>query len=191
MLPTLPIAAGLVVGVVFVRRQRKLDKPLIDLGLFGERTFSVSRGALTLSAVVVLIGVGYLTAQYLQLVLGLSPLEAGLWMLLPLGVGIVSMMLAPMIVRRVRPGLVIGAGLALAAAGFAVLSQVGGASGLAVVIIALILAFCRSHAGLGAGRRFGITIPGRRVGAGHARRCHGRGGPASGSAARHRRGGVH
>jgi DHA2 family multidrug resistance protein-like MFS transporter len=140
VLPVLLIVAGLGAGVVFVRRQRTLADPLIDLALFGKRTFSVSLGALTLGAVV-MMGVGYLAAQYLQLVVGLSPLQAGSWMLLPLGVGIISMLLAPMIVRRVRPGLVIGASLALAAVGFVVLSQVGGASGLAVVVAGLILVF--------------------------------------------------
>ena len=139
-LPVLAIVAGLVIGVVFVRRQRTLDTPLIDLRLFAERMFSVSLGVLTLSAVV-MMGVSYLIAQYLQLVIGLSPLAAGLWMLPPLGVGIGSMMLAPMIVNRVRPGYVIGAGLAVAAAGFAVLSQVGDADGLAVVISGLVLVF--------------------------------------------------
>ncbi|MGQ0776096.1 MAG: MFS transporter [Pseudonocardiales bacterium] len=140
VLPVLAIVAGLVVGVVFVRRQRKLATPLIDLGLFGERTFSISLCALTLSALA-LGGVGYLTAQYFQLVVGLSPLEAGLWMLPPLGAGIVTMTLAPMIVRRFREGFVIAAGMVLAAVGFAVVSQITGASGLAVVVIGLVLVF--------------------------------------------------
>jgi DHA2 family multidrug resistance protein-like MFS transporter len=138
-LPVLSIAAGLAVGLAFVRRQRTLETPLIDLRLFAERTFSVALGVLTLSAVV-MMGISYLVAQYLQLVLGLSPLEAGLWMLPPLGMGIVTMMLAPMIVRRVRPGFVIGASLAVAAAGFAVLTQVG-ATGLGVIVTGLVLAF--------------------------------------------------
>jgi len=80
VLPVLSIVAGLVLGLVFVRRQRTLDTPLIDLRLFGDRTFSVALGVLTTGAVV-LMGVSYLIAQYLQLVLGLSPLAAGLWML--------------------------------------------------------------------------------------------------------------
>jgi DHA2 family multidrug resistance protein-like MFS transporter len=113
---------------------------LIDLRLFGARTFSVSLGALTLGAVV-MGGVSYLVAQYLQLVLRLSPLEAGLWMLPPLGVGIVAMLLAPMVVRRVRPGFVLAAGLALAAVGFAVVGQIGGAAGLVVVVIGLMIVF--------------------------------------------------
>ena len=50
-------------------------------------------------------------------------------------------MLAPMIVRRIRPGFVIGLSLALAATGFALLTQASGASGLAVVVAGLVLAF--------------------------------------------------
>jgi MFS transporter, DHA2 family, multidrug resistance protein len=138
--PVLAILAGLVIGAAFVRRQLMQHAPLLDLRLFGDRTFSVALGALTVGAVV-MGGISYLTAQYLQLVLGLSPLEAGLWMLPPLGVGIVSMMLAPVIVHRLRPGSVIGAGLALAAVGFAVVSQVGETSGLAVVVTGLTVVF--------------------------------------------------
>jgi MFS transporter, DHA2 family, multidrug resistance protein len=138
--PALAVLAGLVIGAAFVRRQLTQHAPLLDLGLFGDRTFSVALGALTVGAVV-MGGVSYLTAQYLQLVLGLSPLEAGLWMLPPLGVGIVSMALAPVIGRRLRPGSVIGAGLAVAAVGFAVVSQVGGTSGLTVVVTGLAVVF--------------------------------------------------
>jgi MFS transporter, DHA2 family, multidrug resistance protein len=140
VLPLLSIVAGIGLGVVFVRRQRRLADPLLDLGLFKDRTFSISLAAMTVSAVV-MMGISYLTAQYLQLVAGLSPLEAGLWMLLPIGVGIVTMMLAPLIVRRMRPGFVIGASMLLAAAGFAVLSQTGGSAGLAVILTGLSIAF--------------------------------------------------
>jgi DHA2 family multidrug resistance protein-like MFS transporter len=140
LLPAVAIAAGLVAGGAFARRQRTLADPLIDLRLFAACTFSVSLGALTLGAIV-MGGVSYLVAQYLQLVLGLSPLHAGLWMLPPLGVGIVSMLLAPLVLRRVRPGSMMAAGLALAALGFAVVSQAGGASGLAAVVIGLVIVF--------------------------------------------------
>ncbi|MEJ3654031.1 MFS transporter [Actinomycetes bacterium KLBMP 9759] len=121
LIPCLAVVAGIVLAIVFIRRQHTLAEPLIDLSLFAQRTFSVSLGALTLSAVV-MMGVGYLAAQYLQLVVGLSPLAAGLWMLPPLGAGIITMLLAPMIVHRIRPGFVIAGGLAVAAVGFAVVS---------------------------------------------------------------------
>lgn len=73
-------------------------------------------------------------AQYLQLVLGLSPLRAGLWTLPSTGGFIVGSMLAPLIVRRVRPAYVMGAGLAMAAVGFGVLTRVDGGAGLAVLV---------------------------------------------------------
>ena len=73
-------------------------------------------------------------AQYLQLVLGLSPLNAGVWMLPQSGAFIVSSMLAPIIVRRFRPASVMGAGLALTGLGLGILAQVEGTSGLALLV---------------------------------------------------------
>jgi DHA2 family multidrug resistance protein-like MFS transporter len=67
-------------------------------------------------------------------VLGLSPLRAGLWTVLPFGAFIVGSMLAPPIVRRVRPAFVVGAGPVLAAVGLGMLTQVDGASGLAPLV---------------------------------------------------------
>src|SRR6266516_851548 len=129
----LSILAGLAVGVGFVRRQRRLADPLLDLRLFGNRAFSAALATNTLSF---FVGFGILLfiAQYLQLVLGLSPLEAGLWML-PSSVGfIVGSMLAPVLVRRAHPAFVMAAGLVVAAVGFGLLTQLGGASWLAVLV---------------------------------------------------------
>lgn len=56
-----------------------MTSPLADLDLFSSRAFSVALVVLLGG----LIGVGgtmLLVTQYLQLVVGLSPLEAGLWM---------------------------------------------------------------------------------------------------------------
>jgi MFS transporter, DHA2 family, multidrug resistance protein len=119
------VLVGLVVGVVFVRRQLTLADPMIDLRLFRIQAFNAS---LATNLVGIFIAVGYFlfVAQYLQLVLGLSPLEAGLWSLPSAGGFIVGSNLAPRILRRVRPAFVIGAGLALAAIGLGVLTQVGG-----------------------------------------------------------------
>jgi len=131
--PTLSILAGAVVGVVFVRRQYALPKPLLDLSLFANRAFGAALATNTLSF---FVGFGALLflAQYLQLVLGLSPLEAGLWML-PSSLGfIVGSLLAPLLVRRAHPAVVMAAGLVVAAVGFGLLTQLGGASGLAVLV---------------------------------------------------------
>jgi len=130
--PTLSILAGLALGVVFVRRQRVLAEPLLDLSLFANRAFSAALAANTLDFFVSFAAL-LLIAQYLQLVLGLSPLQAGLWML-PSSMGfIVGSLLTPLLVRRARPASVMAAGMALAAAGFALLTRLD-AAGLAVVV---------------------------------------------------------
>jgi DHA2 family multidrug resistance protein-like MFS transporter len=72
--------------------------------------------------------------QYLQLVLGLSPLEAGLWTLPWALAFVVGSMLTPRLVRWVRPWLAMAVGLALAAVGFVVFTQVDAASGFAVIV---------------------------------------------------------
>src|SRR6266496_4365151 len=106
-----PAAAAVLVGlagsVVFVRRQLGLADPLIDLGLFRSRAFNASL-ATNLLGIFIVVGYFIFVAQYLQLVLGLSPLEAGLWSL-PSAAGlIVGSNVAPRILRRVRPAYVIG-----------------------------------------------------------------------------------
>jgi DHA2 family multidrug resistance protein-like MFS transporter len=132
------ILLGLAVGAVFIRRQRRLEEPLVDLRLFRTPAFSAALGMNT-AALLVVFGGEFLIAQYLQLVLGLSPLEAGLWTLPSAAGFIVGSMLAPAVVRRVRPGLVVAGGLALAAAGFVLLTRVDGASGLGVVVAGSVL----------------------------------------------------
>jgi DHA2 family multidrug resistance protein-like MFS transporter len=132
-LPVLSILAGLAVGVLFVRRQHKLPDPLLDLRLFRAPAFGAALAAYTF-AILVVFGAELVIAQYLQLVLGLSALQAGLWSL-PSGIGfVVGSMLAPALARRAHPGSVIAAGLALAAAGFGLLTQLDATAGLPVLV---------------------------------------------------------
>ncbi|MYW93963.1 MFS transporter [Amycolatopsis rubida] len=117
------VVAGLALGAVFVRRQRRLDHPLLDLGLFGNRTL---RNALTISVIgaVFLGGTTYLVTQFLQLVTGLDPLRAGLLLVPSIAAMIAGSLGAPALARRIRPGYVMAAGLVLAAAGYLMLTQV-------------------------------------------------------------------
>src|SRR4051812_8981295 len=131
--PALAIGAGLALGVLFVRRQRTLADPLIDLRLFRMPAFNASLAAYTLATFVV-FGPYVLIAQYLQLVLGLSPMQAGVWSM-PLALGFVfGSLLAPVLARRVRTSLLMGAGLVVAAAGFLLLAQVDATSGIGLVV---------------------------------------------------------
>ncbi|MBC8093645.1 MAG: MFS transporter, partial [Pseudonocardia sp.] len=136
--PVLATVAGLLFAVAFVRRQRGLVEPLIDMVLFRDRRLSVSLVALTLAAAI-MMGINYLVATHLQLVLGLSALETGLWMLVPLVAGLVSMTFAPTVVRRVRPGVLLGGGMVVAALGIGMVGT--GGSGLAIVVTGLAVAF--------------------------------------------------
>jgi DHA2 family multidrug resistance protein-like MFS transporter len=134
-LPVAAVVVGLVVGVLFVRRQLTLADPMIDLRLFRSRAFNASL-ATNLLGIFIVVGYFLFVAQYLQLVLGLSPLQAGLWSL-PSAFGfIVGSNLAPRILRRVRPAWVIGAGLGMGAIGLAVLTQVGGSHDADLAILA-------------------------------------------------------
>ena len=137
-LPLGSILVGLVVGSLFVRRQLSLVDPMIDLRLFRIPAFSAS---LAVNFLGIFVAVGYFlfVAQFLQLVVGLSPLQAGAWSV-PSALGFVlGSNMAPRIVRRVRAAYVMGAGLALAATGLAVLTRVDGANSLGVVVIGSVI----------------------------------------------------
>jgi MFS transporter, DHA2 family, multidrug resistance protein len=131
--PTVSIVAGLAVGAAFVRRQQALADPLIDLRLFRVPAFNAALAVNTFGFFVN-FGIAVYIAQYLQLVHGLSPFEAGLWTLPYAGAFIVGALLTPLFARVFPPGSVIAGGLALAGAGFALLTQVHGDSALATVV---------------------------------------------------------
>jgi DHA2 family multidrug resistance protein-like MFS transporter len=119
-----PVLAGLLIGYVFVQRQRHLADPLIDLRLFRVPEFSASLATYTLG-IFFSFGSFLFIAQYLQLVLGLSPLQAGLWSVPGALSFIIGSNLAPKVVQRVRPAYVVAGGLSVAALGMLLITQVG------------------------------------------------------------------
>lgn len=122
--PVLVGLAGVVFAVLFVRRELRLSAPLLDVRLFGDRTFTTALVIMLVGSFLA-SGIMLLFVQYLQMVKGLSPLRAGLYMIPP-GIAMTAgVMLAPVLARRLRAGHVIAVGLAVAVAGLATLSQVG------------------------------------------------------------------
>ncbi|MFI0264207.1 MFS transporter [Streptomyces sp. NPDC017056] len=115
------LAAGLAFGVTFLRRQRRVAAPLLDVRLFGDRTFTAAL-VLMFLGLAAMNGVEYLLPQYLQIVTGASPLKAGLLMVVPAAGLAVGSQLTPVLTRRIRPALVIAAGAALAGTAFAVMA---------------------------------------------------------------------
>jgi DHA2 family multidrug resistance protein-like MFS transporter len=128
----LSIAAGFILGMTFVQRQNRLADPFIDLRLFRTRAFSASLATYGLGIFIVFGGFLFLP-QYLQLVLGLSPLQAGLWTLPWALAFVVGSNLTPVLARRFRPPYLMAVGLVFAALGFVVFTQVDSASGFAVI----------------------------------------------------------
>jgi MFS transporter, DHA2 family, multidrug resistance protein len=137
-LPVLSILAGLVIGVVFVQRQRRLTDPFIDLRLFRIPAFSASLATYGLGILVVFGGFLFLP-QYLQLVLGLSPLEAGLWILPWALAFVVGSNVTPIIVRWVKPAPLMAAGLVVAAFGFLIFTQFDSSTGFVPVLVGSVL----------------------------------------------------
>jgi DHA2 family multidrug resistance protein-like MFS transporter len=140
-IPAIAIVAGVIAGVLFVRRQRTLADPLIDLRLFQSPAFSVALATYTLATFVV-FGVFVFISQYLQLVLGLSPLHAGLWTMPFAGSFILGSMITPLIVRRARPMLVISIGLLLSTIGFVMMTRIGDGPGALPLLVASFVTFC-------------------------------------------------
>ncbi len=112
------LALALVSGFFFLRRQRRIANPLIDLTLFRHAPFAGSVLANFL-AVFSLVGFLFFVSQHLQLVLGLDPLTAGLLLLPGAVLSVLAGLSAAHLVRRVPPRLVIVAGILLTTAGFA------------------------------------------------------------------------
>ncbi|WP_237421649.1 MFS transporter [Gordonia sp. SID5947] len=128
------LVAGLLVGAVFVIRQRRVADPMVDLGLLGERRFATSIWT-NLVCMFALLGNSILMTQYLQSVLGYSPLRAALWSLAPsVAVGAVAPVTAVIAARTGRPAVIVG-GLCTGAAGFAVLGAFTDVQSLALVLI--------------------------------------------------------
>ncbi|HEU5159438.1 MAG TPA: MFS transporter [Streptosporangiaceae bacterium] len=126
-------ATGCAVGVAFVRRQRRLADPLLDLRLFRSASFSAALAgmlACTLLGGAIMVFI----TQYFQLVRGLSPLRAGLWMLPTVAAMMVSCQAAPLLARRFRPALLICVGLAITVTGLLVIARAGATSGLPAVV---------------------------------------------------------
>ncbi|GAA3772568.1 MFS transporter [Streptomyces chiangmaiensis] len=132
--PLLGLAVGLCLGAVFVRRQLRLADPMLDLRLFTRPAFGVSLGGLTLGLFAV-TGIQFLLLQYLQLVLGLSPLTTGLWTLPAVLAGVVSALLAPLAAARTSQGRVMAGGFLLAVPGLVLLTRADTTSGPGLVVI--------------------------------------------------------
>ncbi|GAA3229473.1 MFS transporter [Pseudonocardia petroleophila] len=133
------IVLGVVFAVVFALRQRTLASPLLDMSLFRQRAFAVTAVAM-LASMFIAGGTYLFVTQYLQLVTGLSPMQAGLWLLPAAGALIVTSMLAPALAAKIKPHYVVVGGLLISTVGQVVLATLG-TDDLALLVIGFLLVY--------------------------------------------------
>ncbi|WP_405632420.1 MFS transporter [Streptomyces sp. NBC_01174] len=134
------VLAGLAVGTVFVKRQGRLAHPLLDLKLFRVTAFTAALLILLVSMLGT--GGGYLfITGFLQMVEGMSPMEAGLWMVPAAVASVVSAQVAPVLAQRFRLGTVIGVSLLIGMAGYAMLVFVDPVGGLPLLLTGFVIIF--------------------------------------------------
>jgi MFS transporter, DHA2 family, multidrug resistance protein len=125
--PTLPTLILLAIGVaaltVFVRTALAADRPMLDVRLFAQPVLRAGVVA-ALASSAAMASVLFVGSQWLQLVVGWSPLESGL-ALLPLAVGaMIASPFAPALAARTSPRIVLTGGLLVLSAGLAFLALV-------------------------------------------------------------------
>ena len=132
------VIGGLLVGALWVRRQARLADPMIDLTLFRAPKFGA---ALVINFLAIFVAVGYFlfVAQYLQLVAGLTPFQAGMLSLPSAIAFVVGSQAAPRIVQRIKPAYLISGGLAFGSLGLFLLTQVPATDGLVPIVVASVI----------------------------------------------------
>ncbi|MGW7521451.1 MFS transporter [Streptomyces sp. NPDC054796] len=120
----LPLATGAALIALFVRRQRRLAHPLIDFRTVARPAFGTALGCIVLT-VLALVGLALIAAQYLQLVLGLSPLQTGL-RLLPLSLAAIAAgLVGSRLLQLLGPRTMVALGFVLTAVAVLCLTSVG------------------------------------------------------------------
>ncbi|MCT2590786.1 MFS transporter [Streptomyces sp. N2-109] len=138
--PAAALVVGLAVGAVFISRQGRLADPLLDLKLFKVGAFTAA--LLILMVAMLGTGGGYLfITGFLQMVQGLSPMEAGLWMVPSAVASILAAQLAPALARRHPLSIVIGVSLITGTIGYLLIVFVDPVGGLPLLIAGLVIIF--------------------------------------------------
>ncbi|WP_067894548.1 MFS transporter [Nocardia vaccinii] len=142
--------AGVIVMVAFVRRQRHLAEPLLDLSLFRRGLFSIAIGS-SMAGMMSLAAMSYLTSTYLQSVAGRDVLSAALLGIPAAAVVFVCAMGGARVARRLGTRTAFACALGLAALGNLMLSGLGVDGGIAWYVTG------SAVAGLGYGTMFTLV----------------------------------
>jgi DHA2 family multidrug resistance protein-like MFS transporter len=114
---------GVVVGWFFIRRQKRLDDPLVDLDFVRRPGVARTATVLFLTALV-MGGTSLFVGFYLQSVQGLTPFQAALWLLPQMITMIVASNVGPRLGQRFPASRVMGVSFVIMAIGFAIFSVI-------------------------------------------------------------------
>ncbi len=117
-----PLLGGLVLGAVFVAIELRVREPMVPLGMFRERHFAGAQVAAIAISAGLYAMLAYLMI-YLQQVLGLSAIEAGLVLVPSTLLNLVVAGASAPMAGRVSPRLIVGAGLVCATAGLVLMTS--------------------------------------------------------------------
>lgn len=149
----LPVVIGVVFAWLFVRRQLRASAPMLDMALFRRWGFTGSL-LVNLFSVIALVGFLYFASQHLQLIVGLSPMAAGIALVPGMLLSIAGGLAVTPIARRHSAAVVVPVCLTLALAGYLVVAF-SGAHDLWLIVIAFTL--------LGAGVGAAETVSGELI----------------------------
>ncbi|MDR5699080.1 MFS transporter [Agromyces aerolatus] len=132
------ILLGFVFGWLFVRRQLRRPTPMLDVRLFRRGAFG---GAVlvNLMSVISLVGFLYFVSQHLQLIVGLSPVQAGLALTPGLAAMIAAGLIVVPIAKRVAARVVVPVALTLSAGAYVVIALTADSGALAPVVLAFMM----------------------------------------------------
>ena len=133
--PVSALALGCVATLAFVRRQRRLEHPLLDVSLFGDAAFTATTIIMVL--ITVISSLMFFTAQYLQFVVGMNTLQAAFAMLPAAASSVASIAATPFLVRRLHPVTIIIGGMIITGAGAWLFTTVGPSGPATPVLVGL------------------------------------------------------
>lgn len=140
LLTVVLLALAITCGVLFTRRQLARTNPMLDVRLFSNTKFSTAILA-NLISLFSMTGFFYFASQHLQLVSGLSPMQAAFTLVPGTVMSIISGLVVVNLVKRFKPWLIIVAAMLLNAAAYAlVLATAQSGSDLTILLAFTMLA---------------------------------------------------
>jgi MFS transporter, DHA2 family, multidrug resistance protein len=129
--------AAVLLGI-FVVWERRIRFPMLDMSFFRNPRFSAASGAIMLTFFA-MFGSLFLLTQFLQSILGYTPLEAGIRLLPMAGVMLVISPLSAKLVERIGSKIVVATGLSVGAVGLIIASRLTAGASYPQVLAALVV----------------------------------------------------